>query len=60
MRSTVGLILAFAVVGSISLLIVADQGSHSVSDTLSAWFGRAWLLWLGTGLAIWLVRRRRL
>ena len=60
MRSTVGLIVAFAIVGSISLLIVADQGSHSVSDTLYAWVGRAWLLWLGTALAIWLVRRRRL
>ena len=58
MRSTTGLILAFAVVGSISLFVVADQGSHSVSDTLYAWVGRAWLLWVATGAAISLVRRR--
>ena len=58
MRAPTGVILVLAVVGSIVLLILADQGSHSVSDTLYQWIVPAGLLWLGTGLAIWVVRQR--
>ena len=59
MRASTWMILGIAVVGSFVLLVIADQGSHSVSDTLYQWVVPVALLWLGAGIAVAIVRGRR-
>ena len=58
MRLKTAISFGVAVVGTVVLVTVADQGSHSVSDTQYHAVIPVALLWLAAGVAIALSRGR--
>ena len=57
MRFLPWLIVGLAVLGSIATVLIVDQSSHSVSDTLSAALIPAGMVWLVTFGLLFALRR---